>query len=230
MGHRLRVTAVSGAMWHEALTHRGGDARQLRRRGRRQARDGCQAKPAGDGAGAARGPVEGRNLPRRLTKRCSLRLPCCAECAFPSRCRSGGVGHNPPASLRGTMENGSTGQTCSSNPPPGWRGVAPGTRRPRPAGPASRKSAVWAEGLAESAPRVRPGHHQAASCGLRGCRELSITSLALSAPPAPHAPCPASSGRWALTPGSPPLVRGPLSRPSNTAHPALWRGCGKNID
>ncbi len=106
----------------------------------------------------------------------------------------------PPASLRGTMENGPTGQTCSSNPPPGCGGGAPGTRRPRPAGLASRKSAVWAEGLAESAPRARPGHHQAASCRLRGCRELSITSLA----PRPRAPCPASSGRWALTPGSPP--------------------------
>ena len=111
-----------------------------------------------------------------------------AECAFPSRRRPGGVGRKPPASLRGTMESGPTGQTCSSNPPPGWRGGCARVRRPRPAGPASRKSAVWAEGLAESAPRARPGHHQAASCGLRGCRELSITSLALSAPPRPPAP------------------------------------------
>ena len=37
----------------------------------------------------------------------------------------------PPASLRGTMESGPTGQTCSSNPPPAWRGVALGSRRPR---------------------------------------------------------------------------------------------------
>ena len=39
-------------------------------------------------------------------------------------------GTKPPASLRGTMENASTGQMCSSNPPPGCGGVAPG-----PAGP-----------------------------------------------------------------------------------------------
>ena len=36
----------------------------------------------------------------------------------------------PPASLRGTMESGSTGQTRSSNPPPGCGGVRRG-----PAGP-----------------------------------------------------------------------------------------------
>ena len=53
MGRRPRAVAVSGVMRHEALTHRGGDARQPRRRGRRRARNGCQARPAGDGAGAA---------------------------------------------------------------------------------------------------------------------------------------------------------------------------------
>ncbi len=115
-------------------------------------------------------------------------------------------------------------------PPASLAGGCAGDPQASAWGPASRKGAVWAEGLAESAPRARPGHHQAASCGLRGCRELSITSLAPPAPPAPHAPCPASSGRWALTPGSPPLVLSPLLRPSNTARPALWRGCGKNID
>ena len=35
-------------------------------------------------------------------------------------------GTQPPASLRGTMENGPTGQMRSSNPPPGCGGVAPG--------------------------------------------------------------------------------------------------------
>ena len=71
---------------------------------------------------AARGPAEGRLLVRRLTKRRSLRLPCCAECAFPLRRRPGGAGRNPPASLRGTMESGSTGQMRSSNPPARLRG------------------------------------------------------------------------------------------------------------
>ena len=35
-------------------------------------------------------------------------------------------GTKPPASLRGTMENGPTGQTRSSNPPPGCGGVRRG--------------------------------------------------------------------------------------------------------
>ena len=38
----------------------------------------------------------------------------------------------------------------------------------------ARKSAVWAEGLADGAPWARPGHHQAASCGLRRCQELGL--------------------------------------------------------
>ena len=41
-------------------------------------------------------------------------------------------GTKPPASLRGTMENASTGQMCSSNPPPGCGGGCAGARRPRP--------------------------------------------------------------------------------------------------
>ena len=35
-------------------------------------------------------------------------------------------GTQPPVSLRGTMGSGPTGQMCSSNPPPGCGGVAPG--------------------------------------------------------------------------------------------------------
>ena len=106
-------------MRHEVLTHRGGNARQPRRRGRR-VRDGCQARPAGDGAGAARGLGPG------CTERRSLRLSYRSNCAFRSRRRPGGVGRDPPASLRGTMGSGPTGQMCSSNPPPGCGGVAPG--------------------------------------------------------------------------------------------------------
>ena len=37
-----------------------------------------------------------------------------------------GGGAQPPASLRGTMESGPTGQMRSGNPPPGCGGVAPG--------------------------------------------------------------------------------------------------------
>ena len=59
----------------------------------------------------------------------------------------------PPARLRGGLRKGSQASV--------W-------------GPAARKNAVWAEGLADGAPRVRPGHHEAASCGLKRCRELRI--------------------------------------------------------
>ena len=166
------------------------------------------ARPAGDGAGTACGPAEGHIPARRLTERRSLRLPCCAECAFPLRRRPGGVGHNPPRQPAGHYGKWPNWANVLEQPPASLAGGCAGEPQASAWGPASRKGAVWAEGLAESAPRVGPGHHQAASCGLRGCRELSITSLAPSAP----------------------LVRGPLSRPSNTAHPALGRGCGKNID
>ena len=63
----------------------------------------------------------------------------------PGRC-----GTKPPASLRGTMENGPTRQMRSSNP----RQAAGGLRRDPQApawGPAARKDAVWAEGLADGA-------------------------------------------------------------------------------
>ena len=64
----------------------------------------------------ARDLAEGRILARRLTERRSLRLPRRAECAFPLHCRPGGVGRNPPASLRGTMKSGPTGQMRPGNP------------------------------------------------------------------------------------------------------------------
>ena len=57
-------------------------------------------------------------------------------------------------------------------PPARLRGVPPGSASLGLRSGTSRKSAVWAEGLADGAPWARPGHHQAASCGLRRCREL----------------------------------------------------------
>ena len=104
-------------------------------------------------------------------------------------------GTKPPASLRGTMENGPTGQTRSGNPPPGCGGGAPGTRRPRSGAPPScggvapgtrrPQPVAWPHGKAQSGqgaslrarPWARPGHHQAASCGLRRCRELRLNQL-----------------------------------------------------
>ena len=62
----------------------------------------------------------------------------------------------PPARLRGGLRQGPQASA--------W-------------GLAARKDAVWAEGLADGAPRARPGYHQAASCGLRRCRELRLDFL-----------------------------------------------------
>ena len=58
-----------------------------------------------------------------------------------------------PASLRGTMENGPTGQTRSSNPPASLRGGCARARKPRPG--------AWLHGGAQSGQRAslkaRPG-------------------------------------------------------------------------
>ena len=53
---------------------------------------------------------------------------------------------NPPARLRGTMENASTGQMRSSNPPPGCGAGCAGVRRSR--------FGVWPHGKAHSAQPV----------------------------------------------------------------------------
>ncbi len=72
------------------------------------------------------------------------------------------------------MKSGPTGQMRSSNPPPGCGGGCAGDPQTSVWGLTARKSAVWAEGLADGAPWARPGHHQAASCGLRRCQELGL--------------------------------------------------------
>ena len=76
-----------------------------------------------------------------------------AECAFPSRRGAREVWGNPPARLRGTMENASTGQMRSSNPPPACGAACSRVRKSRfgawPHGKAhsarrtSRKTALW---------------------------------------------------------------------------------------
>ena len=65
-----------------------------------------------------------------------------AECAFPSRRGAREVWGDPPARLRGTMENASTGQMCSSNPPPSCGAGCAGARRSR--------FGVWPHGKAHS--------------------------------------------------------------------------------
>ena len=64
------------------------------------------------------------------------------ECAFPSRRGAREVWGNPPARLRGTMENVSTGQMRSSNPPPGCGVGCAGVRKSR--------LGVWSHGKAHS--------------------------------------------------------------------------------
>ena len=66
----------------------------------------------------------------------------CPECAFPSRRGAREVWGNPPARLRGTMENASTGQMRSSNPPPGCGVGCAGVRKSR--------LGVWSHGKAHS--------------------------------------------------------------------------------
>ena len=85
----------------------------------------------------------------------------------------GGAGRNPPPGCGALWKVAQLGKRARA-PPARLRG---GLRRGPQAsawGPAARKDAVWAEGLADGAPWVRPGHHEAASCGLRRCRELRI--------------------------------------------------------
>ena len=68
------------------------------------------------------------------------------ECAFPSRRGAQEVWGNPPARLRGTMENASTGQMRSSNPPPGCGVGCARVRRSR--------LGVWSHGKVHSAQPV----------------------------------------------------------------------------
>ena len=120
-------------MRHEVLTHRGGDVRQPRRRGRRRARDGCQARPAGDSAGAAeedRAALRrGASWPDASRKGAVCGSHIAQTAPFRHVAARGGRGAQPPASLRGTMKSGPTGQMRSSNPPPGCGG---GLRQGRP--------------------------------------------------------------------------------------------------
>ena len=96
-----------------------------------------------------------------------------ADCAFPSHHRRGGAGPNRPPACGALWKVAQLGKRARATP----RQAAGGLRQGSQAsvwGPAARKGAVWAEGLVDGAPWARPGHHEAASCGLRRCRELRI--------------------------------------------------------
>ena len=105
----------------------------------------------------------------------------------PGRC-----GTKPPASLRGTMENGPTGQTCSSNPPPGCGGVAPS------AAAASRR----ASGLL---PRQRPSSGPIHAARHAGPHARSVTALRRTTHGGGNASdADASTARWPGRPSSTP--------------------------
>ena len=84
--------------------------------------------------------------PDRLTEKRTLRSPDRADCAFPSRRGAREVWGNPPARLRGTMENASTGQMRSSNHPPACGAGCARVRKSR--------FGVWPHGKAHSAQPV----------------------------------------------------------------------------
>ena len=89
------------------------------------------APPHGKAHSATCASRKGALCHLRLTERRTLRFPDRAECAFPSRRGAREVWGNPPARLRGTMENGSTGQMRSSNPPPACGAACARARRSR---------------------------------------------------------------------------------------------------
>ena len=62
------------------------------------------------------GLAEGRIPARRLTERRSLRLPRRAECAFPSRRRPGGAGHNPPPACGALWKMAQLGKCARATP------------------------------------------------------------------------------------------------------------------
>ena len=162
------------------------------------------ARPAGTAPGPRAAPRRGASRPGTSRKGavCGPRVVQTALFRHIAAREAWGATPRQPAGHYGKWLNWAN---ASGQPPARLAGGCARARKPRPG--TSRKSAVWAEGLAESARRARPGHHQAASCGLRRRRNSALLPWPSPRPPAPRAPCPASSGRWALTPGSPPSPR-----------------------
>ena len=96
-----------------------------------------------------------------------------ADCAFPSHHCPGGAGPNRPPACGALWKMAQLGKRARATPRQAVGGLRQGPQASA-WGPAARKDAVWAEGLADGAPWARPGHHQAASCGLRRYRELRV--------------------------------------------------------
>ena len=102
-----------------------------------------------------------------------------ADCAFPSRRCPGGGGPNPPPACGALWKMAQLGKRARATPRQAVGGLRQGPQASA-WGPGARKGAVWAEGLADGAPWARPGHYQAAGCGLRRCRELRVMMVSIS--------------------------------------------------
>jgi len=159
------------------------EKRILARTHRARLTEKCTLQPASHGK-AQSGPRPqstphgkahfGRAPGAHLTKRRTLPNRWGSECAFRLRRHPRGAGRNPPPACGALWRMPQLGKRARATP----RQPAGGLRQGPQAsawGLAARRGAVWAEGLADGAPRARSGHHQAASCGLRRCRELRIS-------------------------------------------------------
>ena len=84
-------------------------------------------------------------------------------------------GATPPPACGALWKVAQLGKRARATPRQAAGGCAGDPQAPT-WGLTARKDAVWAEGLVDGAPWARPGHHQAASCGLRRCRELRVVA------------------------------------------------------
>ena len=129
----MTLTIAQASKWLSPKRAGGGDrasdvtpARPVRARSRGRPR----ASPGKRGVSVT---PQSQNAPLGETRRqnAPFREAASSECAFPSRRGAREVWGDPPARLRGTMENASTGQMCSSNPPPACGAGCAGVRRSR---------------------------------------------------------------------------------------------------
>ena len=131
--------------------------------------------------GTARGPQGGRAQPHGGAHpgpiphgKAQSAAPMLRRMRFSVTSPLGGRGAQPPASLRGTMENGPTGQMRSSNPPPGcgalWEMAQLGKcARATARQPAGRVAPSSRNGDDHVCDRPRPSYastHPLKSCGL----------------------------------------------------------------
>ena len=137
------------------------------------------ARPAGDGAGAAGGGPRaalrrGASWPDASRKGavCGPHVAQNALFRHVAAREAWGATPRQPAGHYGKWPNWAN---ALEQPPARLRGGLRQGPQASAWGPAARKSAVWAEGLADGTPWARPGHHQVASCGLRRCRELRLS-------------------------------------------------------